>query len=59
MIEVEQQLSKTIGSIYPQAVGKLTAIKDVPFWYVRHGQTNWNLENRAMGQTDIPLNACG
>lgn len=59
MIEVEEQLSKTIDSIYPQAVGKLTAIKDVPFWYVRHGQTNWNLENRAMGQTDIPLNANG
>lgn len=30
-----------------------------PFYFLRHGATNWNQEHRAMGQTDIPLNAVG
>ena len=34
-------------------------LPQVPFWYLRHGQTDWNALNLSQGNVDIPLNAAG
>ena len=36
-----------------------TGIKEKTFYFIRHGQTDWNAKHQAMGITDIPLNLTG
>ena len=31
----------------------------VPFWFLRHGETDWNAQNLSQGSVDIPLNPGG
>jgi probable phosphoglycerate mutase len=39
--------------------GPETSLTPVPFWYLRHGETDWNAQGLSQGNVDIPLNATG
>ncbi|MDE2007800.1 MAG: histidine phosphatase family protein [Rhodospirillales bacterium] len=39
--------------------GAEATLARVPFWYLRHGETDWNARNLSQGNVDIPLNANG
>ncbi|HEY1931292.1 MAG TPA: histidine phosphatase family protein [Acetobacteraceae bacterium] len=34
-------------------------LNHVPFWYLRHGETDWNAQGLSQGNVDIPLNPTG
>ena len=34
-------------------------LKRIPFWYLRHGETDWNAQGISQGNVDIPLNPTG
>lgn len=35
------------------------SLTPVSFWYLRHGETDWNAQGLSQGNIDIPLNATG
>lgn len=37
----------------------MTELAHVPFWYLRHGETDWNARNLSQGNVDVPLNQNG
>ncbi len=34
-------------------------LQPIPFWFLRHGETDWNAQGISQGNVDIPLNAIG
>ncbi len=34
-------------------------LQRVPFWYLRHGETDWNAQGLSQGNVDTPLNPTG
>ncbi|HEV7264952.1 MAG TPA: histidine phosphatase family protein [Falsiroseomonas sp.] len=39
--------------------GTVPALTRAPFWFLRHGETDWNAQGLSQGRTDIPLNKVG
>lgn len=35
------------------------SLNPIGFWFLRHGETDWNAQGLSQGNTDIPLNAVG
>jgi 2,3-bisphosphoglycerate-dependent phosphoglycerate mutase len=38
---------------------EMDAIARTPFWFLRHGETDWNAQHLSQGNIDIPLNPTG
>jgi len=34
-------------------------LNPIPFWFLRHGETDWNAQGLSQGNVDIPLNQVG
>jgi probable phosphoglycerate mutase len=43
----------------PLGAGAGEALAPIPFWFLRHGETDWNAQGLSQGNTDVPLNAVG
>jgi probable phosphoglycerate mutase len=40
-------------------VARTQTLNRVPFWFLRHGETDWNAQGLSQGNVDVPLNPTG
>lgn len=40
-------------------VSRTPTLNHVPFWFLRHGETDWNAQGLSQGNVDVPLNPTG
>jgi len=43
----------------PADLALAARLDPIPFWFLRHGETDWNAQGLSQGAVDIPLNAVG
>src|SRR3954464_13091312 len=46
------------GTALPEA-SSAARLNPIPFWFLRHGETDWNAQGLSQGNVDIPLNPTG
>ena len=61
--KVVRRLKREIEHLYPiyqtQGLTVITENRFIDVYFVRHGQTDWNVERKLQGHTDTPLNELG
>ena len=43
----------------PNGAQAAASLSPVPFWFLRHGETDWNAQDLSQGNVEVPLNANG
>jgi broad specificity phosphatase PhoE len=57
---MNEMVGRGLGrSGFPDASVPEPVLNRIAFWFLRHGETDWNAQGLSQGNTDVPLNATG